>query len=180
MNWSSSNASIATINYTDKKGLATGITVGTTTITASGSANGTPFSATAELTVTDATVTELQVAPVTPTIAAGLAQQFTAIATLSDGSTLDVTSYTGLNWTTSDPAIATVSSLAGSKGLATGVIPGAVTITASGSANSTLFSATAQLTVPPLAKLWRRLCLGLWYGDRWRSDVHLPTDAGRS
>ena len=148
LSWSSSDPAIATVSTdTGSKGLATGMAAGVVTITASGTANGTQFSATAELTVTDAVVTRLDLTPATATVPAGFDQQFTASALLSDGSVLDVTDNSALNWISSDPTIATVSSVTGSKGLATGVATGMVTITASGTANGTQFSATAELTV---------------------------------
>ncbi|MGY1495036.1 Ig-like domain-containing protein, partial [Aeromonas dhakensis] len=148
LSWSSSDPAIATIsNAEGSKGRATGVATGTVTITASGVANGTPFSATAQLEVTSATAKALQVTPATATVAAGFEQAYTATALLSDGRTLAVTDNAVLSWSSSDPAIATISNEAGSKGVATGVAPGKVTITASGVANGKPFSATAQLEV---------------------------------
>lgn len=150
LSWVSSDPSIATIvsSQASGNGLATGVNTGVVTITASGTTNGTPFSATAELTVTDAVVAALQVTPVTASTSKGLTQQFTATATLSDGSAQDVTNEAALSWVSSDPSIATIaSSQANGNGLATGVNPGTVTITASGTANGALFSSTAQLTI---------------------------------
>ncbi|MNQ58240.1 Bacterial Ig-like domain (group 2) [compost metagenome] len=146
LSWSSSAPTIATIDNVDRKGVATGVTPGTVTITASGAANGTPFSATAELTVSDAHVTALQVTPATISVPAGLEQQFTATAFLSDGTSQDVTTFAGLSWSSSDTSIATINNT-DKKGLATGMTVGITTITASGTANGTPFSATAQLTV---------------------------------
>jgi uncharacterized protein YjdB len=143
LSWSSSNTAIATIDSAERKGMATGVAVGTATITASGAANGTPFSATAELTVSNATVTALQVTPATASVPAGLEQQFEATATLSDGTTRDVTQNSLLSWTSSDLDIAHIDR----KGMVKGVAVGTVTITASGAANGTPFSATAELTV---------------------------------
>jgi Big-like domain-containing protein len=54
----------------------------------------------------------------------GAAAQFTATATLSDGTTMDVTSLA--NWTTSDTSTVTVSTL----GVVTGVADGSATVTA--------------------------------------------------
>ncbi|GIU32232.1 S-layer family protein [Shewanella sp. MBTL60-007] len=142
LSWSSSDSNIATID-TDT-GIATGVAAGTVTITASGSANGTEFSASAELTVTDATVTSLQVTPANTSIAAGLEQAFTAQALMSDSSVLDVTTNAALSWSSSDANIATIDT---DTGIAIGVAAGTVTITASGSANGTEFSASAELTV---------------------------------
>ena len=149
LTWSSDSLAIATIeNVKAKKGHATGITPGTTTITASGTANGISFSASAQLNVSNAVVTALQVTPANASVPVGLDQPFTATATLSDGSTLDVTNDTALSWTSSNSGIATIiSNQAGANGIATGMATGSVIITASGSANGTSFSATAQLDV---------------------------------
>ncbi len=148
LSWSSSNTAIATIsNAVGSKGLATGVAPGTVTITASGIANGKPFSAKAQLKVTNATAASLQVMPGTSSVPVGLEQQFTAIALLSDGRSLDVTDNAVLSWSSSDPTIATISNAVGSKGLATAVAPGAVTITASGIANEKPFSITVQMEV---------------------------------
>src|SRR6478735_2131514 len=144
LSWSSSNASVATI--TAKGGVATGLAPGTVTITATGTARGSPFSGTAQLTVTSATVTSLQVTPATASIPVGLEQTFVATAFLSDGSSLDVTHNAALNWTSSNPAIATVGN-GSDGGLVTGAAVGTVTITASGTAKGAHFSATAHLTV---------------------------------
>ncbi|WP_447834745.1 Ig-like domain-containing protein [Aeromonas veronii] len=147
LSWSSSAPDIASISSgTVGKGLATGMAAGNATITASGSANGKSFSATADLTVTSAVVTALQLTPALSSVPIGLEQQYTATAFLSDGTSLNVTSNAALSWSSSDPAIATISSTGG-KVLATGVAPGSVSITASGIANGESFSATADLTV---------------------------------
>ncbi|WP_429237073.1 Ig-like domain-containing protein, partial [Aeromonas salmonicida] len=148
LSWSSSDPGIATIsNEAGSKGLATGVAPGKVTITASGVANGKPFSATAQLEVTHATARSLQVTPATASVPVGLEQQFSATARLSDGSALEVTDNAVLSWSSSDPGIATISNAQGSKGLATGVATGTVTITASGVANGKPFLATAQLEV---------------------------------
>jgi len=140
LSWSSSDPTIATIG--SHSGLATGITLGKVTITASGTTNGARFSATAELTVTSAVVTSLQVTPVTASVPVGFEQAFVATAILSDGSSLDITNNAALSWSSSDPNIATIIT-----GMATGKAGGIATITASGTANNTHFSATAALTV---------------------------------
>ncbi|WP_189987078.1 Ig-like domain-containing protein, partial [Aeromonas sobria] len=80
ISWTSSDPKIATIN---SKGLATGVAAGTATISASGTANGQQFSAEAKLTVTDATVIDLQVTPATTDVPVGLERQYTATALLS-------------------------------------------------------------------------------------------------
>ncbi|TON14814.1 hypothetical protein CGH62_27745, partial [Vibrio parahaemolyticus] len=61
LSWNSSDPSIATIasNQASGNGVATGVNVGTTTITAQGTVNGTLFSDTATLNVTNAVITAL-------------------------------------------------------------------------------------------------------------------------
>jgi hypothetical protein len=128
--WSSSSVGVATINAA---GLATAVAAGTSTITATVSG----VSGTASLTVAAKTVASIAVTPATMSIVAGTTQQFTATATYSDGSTAVVTSTA--TWTSSNTAVATISAA----GLATGVTPGASTVTAAvGSV-----SGTAALTV---------------------------------
>ncbi len=148
LTWTSSDTSIATIsNSGADKGVAKGITEGTATITASGNANGMPFTATAQLDVTDAVVTSLQITPATESVPVGLSKQLTATVLLSDGRSLDVTSQAALTWSSSDPSVATINSSGADKGMVTGVLEGTVTITASGTAGATPFAATAQLDV---------------------------------
>lgn len=148
VSWASSDAVIASINNNDNKGLAMGSHIGTTTIKATGTLNGKSMSAETQLTVSDVVVTDLTVTPTTPSIAAGMGQQFLATAQLSDGTTMDVTKNAALNWTSSNPQIATVGSvLTNLKGLARGGSPGTTTITASGGANRVVFTASAELTV---------------------------------
>jgi hypothetical protein len=104
-------------------GLATGMALGSTSITAkSGSATGT-----ASLTVSTKTITGITISPANPTISLSLAQsqQFTATATYSDGTVGDIT--TSSTWTSSNNSVATI----GSTGLASPVAVGSVTIAAS-------------------------------------------------
>ncbi len=58
-------ATIETGNASGGNGVATGVNLGTVTITAQGTANGTTFTETAQLTVTNAVITALQVTPPT-------------------------------------------------------------------------------------------------------------------
>ncbi|MGL5008022.1 MAG: Ig-like domain-containing protein [Plesiomonas sp.] len=143
--WRSSDSGIASV---DDKGLVKGVNIGNTTITASGhNDRGQYFEATTAINVTDATVVGLQITPPVADIAAGLTQDFVATAIFSDNSTLDVTHFAELTWSSSNESIATISNDLESKGIATGITPGVVSITASGRANGKPFSATAQLTV---------------------------------
>ncbi len=110
---------------------------GTATLTA-GPLNGTTQQV--QATVTPAELVTLVLTPPAPTIAKGETQAFTATGTYTDGTTPDLTGTAA--WTSSDPTIA---SIPASGGLATGLLPGQVTITATvGSV-----SATATLSVTP-------------------------------
>lgn len=120
--WTSSRASIATIsNAISSIAQAAGVQPGNTTISAvfAGQAG------TATLTVTGATITAITLTPSSASITEGTTQAFTARGTFSDGSTLDVTNQVA--WSSSTPAVATVSS----RGLASGVTTGTTTISAS-------------------------------------------------
>jgi uncharacterized protein YjdB len=97
--WQTSNYHDAVIN---RQGVAAGVAAGTVTIT--GSIGQSP--ATATLTVSNATIQSITVAPANPTIALGSSQPFTASGSFSDGSTQDITSVAA--WTSSTPTVAVV------------------------------------------------------------------------
>ncbi|MBL0542744.1 Ig-like domain-containing protein, partial [Aeromonas caviae] len=148
VSWRSSDPAVATVsNSGADKGRVTGVSPGTVTITVSGKANGQPFSATAEVTITHAVVTQLQITPAVSSLPVGLSEQLTGEAILSDGQVLDVTTDDVVSWHSSNPAVATISSSGADKGRVTGVSPGTVTITVSGKANGQPFSATAEVTI---------------------------------
>ena len=118
--WSVATQAFATVN---SSGLATGVAVGSTMVTASLSG----ISGSESLTVTAATVTvtSISVLPATASIAVGTTQQFTATATYSNGSTANVSSTA--TWAATTPAAATINS----SGLATGATADATMVTAS-------------------------------------------------
>lgn len=87
-----------------------------------------------------ATLSSLAVTPATATVAIGAGQQFTAIATYSDGSAQDVSAKAA--WTSATPASATVNA---GTGLSTGIAAGNSNISAAFGGKS----AAAQLTVSP-------------------------------
>jgi YVTN family beta-propeller protein len=138
--WNSSVAGVASVsNAPGSNGSATTLSPGSTTITAtlggiSGSTN---------LTVTAATLVSLGVTPANPSIAKGLKSQFTAIGTYTDNSTQNLTSL--VQWSSSDPTVATVSNALGYDGLSVGLSPGSVTISAALAGAS----ASSALTVTP-------------------------------
>jgi hypothetical protein len=132
--WASSNNMIAAIT---SAGLATGIAVGNTNITAT--LSGTTSPSVNLSIVTTPTLSSIEIQPESPAnLTVGSTGQLTAIGTYSDGSTEDITSQ--VTWTIYDTAIATVSSA----GLATGVMAGNAYITA---ALSIVTSRSVSLTV---------------------------------
>lgn len=119
--WTSSATAVATIT---SFGEATGESPGTTTINAQlGSVSGT-----AVLVVGSSQLTALQVAPSSAAVAEETGTQFSATGVFANGSTQDLTN--SAMWTSSTASVATVSDATGSKGLASGLVPGAATITA--------------------------------------------------
>ncbi|UXB09942.1 hypothetical protein GP476_00005 (plasmid) [Aeromonas dhakensis] len=128
--WSSSSPTIASISAA---GVATGLTLGSTTIKALFNGQ----SATASLTVTATALTGLTITPPSATIPKGLTQSYNAQGTFADGSTLDITDL--VDWSSSAPAVASISAA----GVATGVTEGSTTVTALFNGQSD----TASLTV---------------------------------
>jgi len=142
LTWSSSAQNLLTI---DVNGVATGVIAGSATVTAT---SGT-ISGTASVTVTNATISSIAVTPANSTMPIGAMKQFTAVATLSDSTTQDV-SLSAL-WSSSTAAAATISN----QGLANSVANGTTTISAtvgavSGSTSLTVTTATlTSITVNP-------------------------------
>lgn len=140
--WTSSDETIAVLsNASGSQGLATSLAPGTATIKATlGN-----IAMSTVLTVTDATLVSLEITPSTPTLPKGLPQQFFATGIYSDDTSQDLT--TQATWSSSDPAIAAISNAAASQGLATSLLPGTTTISATmagmtGSTTLTVTSAT--------------------------------------
>ena len=139
--WSSSNTVVATVNAT---GLAAGVAAGSANITAAFGGK----SASASLVVTAATLQSITVTPGSTSIAAGLVQQYAVTGVYSDGTSQ---ALTGVTWSSSNTAVATVNAT----GLATGLTSGSANITAafggkSASASLTVTAATLQsITVTP-------------------------------
>ncbi len=121
VSWNSSNTAVATIN---SQGLASTSEQGMTTITASsGKVRGSTT-----LTVAPPTLVSITVTPVQPSIGAGNPLQFTATGNFTDGSKHDFT--TSATWSSSNPAVATISNAGGSQGLAKALAEGTTTISA--------------------------------------------------
>ena len=139
-------------------GRATGISAGTATITATDPT--TSLNGSSSLIVTNATVTGIEVYPVSQTNAALLGQTiapltriiYAASGTFSDGTTQDLT--VDATWASTSPGAATVSNST-PKGVATGVAAGATQIEAvlgaeTGTANLIVSSASpTSITLTP-------------------------------
>lgn len=146
LSWSSTAPTVASV---DHAGVVTGLTAGSADIMASGTLNGAPLDATERVEVSQAIITRLSLQPTDGIVPVGLQTQFTAIAHLSDGGTLEVTQSPLLHWISSHPDIASVSNAEGSKGMVTGQLAGVASITASGTVSGVPFTATAAVTVSP-------------------------------
>jgi hypothetical protein len=121
VDWTSSSPSVATIsNAAGSPGVAIGSAPGSTVISALFASK----VGTASLTITNATLTSISVTPANPSISLGASQQFSAVGTFSDGSTLNIGGQ--VNWNTSSIAVATINSV----GLASSAGSGSATITA--------------------------------------------------
>jgi hypothetical protein len=148
--WSSSSTTCATIsNATGSKGLATTAAPGATTIAAIDSATGVANSTT--LTVTAAVLVSIAVTPGNPSVSLGIPRQFTATGTFSDSSTRNVT--TAVTWTSSSPAVATISNASGSEGLASTAATGSTTILATDPGTGISGSTTLSVTVAVLVSV---------------------------
>ncbi len=123
--WNSSLPAVATVsNAGTTEGLATAVTPGTTTVTATFD----NISADATLTVTGALISSLAVTPASVTLPDDTSEALTATGTFSNGTTQDLTR--DATWSTSAPAVATVDDTAPDKGRVKGESPGTATITA--------------------------------------------------
>lgn len=135
--WSSSSEAVATIN----KGLATTLSTGTTTISASLS----NITDSTTLTVTAAKLASITVTPADATISTGATLSYTALGTYTDSiSPTDITA--SVTWSSSAPGVATISS-AGLATAPTSSITTAPTSTTMIVAASNGVSGSAILTV---------------------------------
>jgi Bacterial Ig-like domain (group 2) len=144
VDWSSSDTGVATITNTPGaigNGNVTSIAAGTAIITATDLTNN--LSGTATVTVNSSVL--ITVTPADQRIANGTTQQFTAVETFRDGTTLDLTTL--VFWSSSNTGVATISNTSGSNGLATTVAAGTTSITATDLITN--ITGTTTLTVTP-------------------------------
>ena len=133
--WSSSDQAIATVS---SSGVVTAIAVGQATITATSEGK----TGTATVTVTPVPVGSVTVTPGTASVA--VTQTTPLTATVKDQSGVVLTDRV-VQWSTNNPAVATVSQT----GVVTGVIPGTATITAATGGKSG--TSTITVTLLPVA-----------------------------
>jgi Bacterial Ig-like domain (group 2) len=131
--WSSSVSAIASVG---PSGAAVANAVGTATISATAGS----MSGSASLTVTPAVAVALNVNPATLSLVLESSRQMQAMATMSDGTTQDMTGT--VTWSSTPQGIASVSN----GGLAIALQVGSTTIQAQGSG----FTGSASLVVTPL------------------------------
>jgi phage tail sheath protein FI len=134
-------AGVATVSA----GSITVASAGTATITASYTPSGSsvPVTASTQLTVSSGHLTGLNVSPATPTLAAGVTQQMTVTGTFDNGTFVNMSGYAA--WTSTNTAVATVSTT----GLVKAVAAGTATIQAQwlGTAATTVVTVSAATTV---------------------------------
>ncbi len=124
--WSAADAFVTISNVPGSSGVATGTSVGSTTIMATDPTTG--LAGTAPLSVTGATLASIAVTPSGWTLDVGDSQPFDAVGTYSDGSTQDLTAE--VTWSSSDSTILSMSNDPASAGLGTALESGEVSVTA--------------------------------------------------
>ena len=140
--WSLTNTTHAAINDSvGNKGVLTSISIGSTIVQVSYLG----VTGTKPVTISAATVTSVVVSPSPQSIAKGTTTQFTATATYSDGSVVDVTN--SAVWSSSNSAVAGVDTSSTTGGTSQAIGMGSATISASiggqsGSGNLTVTAAT--------------------------------------
>ena len=123
--WQSDTMGVAQVsNAAGSRGLATPLMKGTAKI----SATFMSVTGSTTLSVTDATITQVQVTPFNPTVPIGFDTQLTATAIYSDGSNRDITSLA--TWTSMSAGVAGVSDALATKGLVSAATAGMATIQA--------------------------------------------------
>jgi hypothetical protein len=162
--WAASSPLVASIsNAPGSNGLATAVTVGSSTITA---LFGTFTSNPVTLTVPAATLVSLTITPAAPSIALGSTQQFAATGTYSDSSTQDLTTQAA--WASDNTSVAGISNVSGTEGLASSVAAGTAQISAT---SGSVSSASIPLTVTGATLVSIRF---VHPPSTWRLDSSIP------
>ena len=139
--WASSNSSVASV---DGSGLATGVTAGSATITAT--SEGHSGSGTLTVSAVTVPVAAVTVSPASASVTAGQTVQLTATPKDANGNAL--TGRT-IAWTSGNTSVATVSS----SGLVSGLAAGSATITATSEGKSGTAAITVTAVTVPVASV---------------------------
>jgi hypothetical protein len=136
VSWNSANTSILTING---GGRVQTLSVGGTSVSATVAG----ISASQTITVSGAVLTAIEVSSPANAIPLGISQPLLALGHYSDNSLQDITELVA--WQSSSPDLLNISTTSGSRGLATALAVGSVTVTATlgGTSGSITLSATA-------------------------------------
>jgi hypothetical protein len=127
--WASTDTSVASISdLKGSKGLATGLTAGMTTISATFGSGATAITGSTTLNVNDVTLLSIAVTPANASIARLSTLQYTATGLYSDSSLRDLTNQA--TWASTNTMVAAISNQLGSKGVATGLTMGGTVISA--------------------------------------------------
>lgn len=147
--WSADNTTALNVSNADgSRGEVTGLdSTGTPVVCVRATFQSTQ-SLCADVTVTDAVLTEIDVNPVAAAVALGRTIQFRASGRYSDDPVQERDATADVIWSSSDESIATVSNLDGSRGEVTTVAEGSVTITAT-DPNGNATSDSGSLIVDP-------------------------------
>lgn len=155
---SSATATIDISNADATKGFAVAGKQGQATISAMSGA----ITGSTPVNVTSATLSSIQLSPISGKLAAGFKLPYHATGTFSDGTTRDLTE--SVTWATSDASLASASNANGSRGVVTGASPGSVFVTATQgavkSSNASLAVTSATLTTIQLTPNAATLPLG--------------------
>ena len=141
--WTSSATTVATMSANVATGVSPG---GTTTITATSGA----ISGSTTLTVSKSILQSITVTPATQNLPNGYNVQYIATGHFMDGSSSEINSF--VTFASSNTAVATISNIGGSRGIATAVA-GSGTTTISASLAGLTGTATLTATSSPLTSL---------------------------
>jgi trimeric autotransporter adhesin len=147
--WSVTSGGATVSDAPGSEGLATTQGAGTSTIAAVEPASG--LQATATLNVVAVQLVSIAIVPSSPSVVAGLTQQFLAMGTFSDGSTQDLTA--AVVWDSSQPGVFGVSNADGSEGLGTAIGAGATIVSAVDPTTGVTGTTTVTVTSPALVSI---------------------------
>lgn len=129
--WSSSNVNAVEVSNQGANrglGIARGIGVSTISVVEPGSGVTSGVNGSATFTVSADTLVQLEVLPRPSTVDRNRTRQFRAVGRFSNGVSYNMTNT--VTWGSTNPALATISNVSPTRGLATGVAVGSVTISA--------------------------------------------------